>query len=135
MHQHTMPAIIDLNARTLQRHDHPPKSSHRRKGIDAYQQASHQENWQQQQRYWQQHQPHQKEWNDAREKTAADPVLDPNRASERNHDNVSSSLIASSALISPRCNRSRISMRVGIGLVSTNSRLLPIRFSRALIVG
>jgi len=43
---------------------------------------------------------------------------------KRNHCKASISRIASSALISPRCRRSRISDRGGVGLVSTNSRVL-----------
>src|ERR1700730_7918081 len=47
----------------------------------------------------------------------------------------SSSRMASSGVISPRRSRSRISTRDGRGLVSTKSRLSPIRLSRALMVG
>ena len=56
-------------------------------------------------------------------------------ATKRNHCKASISRMASSALISPRCNRSRISDFEGVGFVSTNSRLLAIRVSRDLIVG
>src|SRR5579872_5329891 len=104
------------------------------KRIHPTKQASNKHERRQQDCERQQQEPNQEERNPKTKRTALLVAQADNRH-ERNHFSASISRIASSALISPCCKRAKISAFDGVGLVSTNSRLLAMRVRRDLMVG
>src|SRR6185503_943541 len=127
---------FDLHMRAGEVAENGDERAQRFERIDVDHRADDEINRQQDEEKRQEEQPDQ-EQGDPQTNAAAHLIRQDMHDGEkrRPHDFLSSSAIASPAVISPRLRRSRISLRDGVGSVSTNSSAPAMRLSLALIVG
>src|SRR5580765_1453230 len=132
--RHSCAAVFNFNICVTERGQDLPRHSNSAQRIHAADEARYKNERREQDGQRQKHEPDQENWN-PESKRAAVVIAQADYGNKRDHFRVSISRMASSAVISPRPRRSRISALDGVGLVSTKSRLPAIRVSRDLIVG